>query len=144
MRTTAKLVSDTYIVQFLLQATRETGRQAAPLVWQEKESGAYTASISGVRLELAREHAATGSRIFLTLFRGAEKVHITEPHRTLRGRYKGEHEQQLAGLMKQLEQAAGRQCFERQSRSPEAWAQVRNAIYCQLLFQDQADTLEST
>lgn len=125
-------ISDTYVVQCLLQVT-EAARDS--IVWREKEPGGYAAAIRGIALELHRVPGSTGSRLFLSLSCVPENVQIAEPMCTgfLGNRYASEDQGRLAGLMRELAAAVARQCAARSNRSAELNERIREEIYRRLI-----------
>lgn len=130
----ASSISEMYVVQYLLQNTRET---SPPLVWYDREYGGFVATVSGVHLELGREHSIVGSRVMLTLSRGTDRVYISEPPvATLGGRYRSEDHRRLAEMMKDLERVVLKQCASRRNQSSQVRDRIKNGIFRQLLFNE--------
>ena len=69
-------ISDAYVVEYLLQSTRASTRQ---IVWRERESGGYAASVNGVELELDTMWGRSESLLYVSLSCVAERVLIAEP-----------------------------------------------------------------
>ncbi len=81
-------IPDTYVIQYLPQAT-EAGEEIVP--WKE-ESGGYTASLRGLRVETERAPSSTWSHLYLTLVHSSERVPIAEPLSTGFFRERCEHD----------------------------------------------------
>lgn len=130
----ANAISEMYVAQYLLQNTRDA---APPLVWYDRESGGFVATVSGVHVELGREQSVIGSRVTLTLSRGTDRVYISEPPvATLGGRYRNEEHRRLAETMKDLERAVLEQCASRRNQSSQVRDRIKNGIFRQLLFNE--------
>ena len=127
-------ISDTYLVQYLLQGTQAVPKR---IVWREKDGEEYVAEVSGVYLELGQAHSTTGSRACLMLSFKLDKVFIEEPpSRGLFSQsYESEDQEQLAALMKSLQTAVVRQCSGRGSDAGEQ-KKIREMIYRRVLFED--------
>jgi hypothetical protein len=125
-------ISDTYVVQYLLQATR-AGKET--ILWEEKESDGYAANLRGIRVELDRASSSTHSQLYLTLSHVSEKVHIAEPLSTglFRERFQTGDDRHLALLMKELVVAIARQCAARKIARLEGSEFVREGIYRRLV-----------
>jgi len=126
-------ISDIYLVQNLLQATKAIPRQIA---WHEKDSGGYISEIKGVRLDLGLAYSTCGSQVYLVLSRRLDKVSIEEPLTIgfLRPAYRSEDHRRLAELMKELASAVARQCSFRTAEAVQEIERTRESIYRQLLF----------
>ena len=131
----AELVSEMYVVQFLLQNTVD----AAPaLAWFEKEQGGYIAHVSGVQVELHWEHSVIGSRVVLSFARSMERVSIGEPHAaTLSGKYRNGDQRRMAEMMRSLAAAVASQCANREVQPVEVKERIKNSIFRQVLFQER-------
>jgi hypothetical protein len=125
-------ISDAYVVQYLLQATRASEDS---IVWLEKESDGYIANFRGVRLELDSIPSRAGPRLYLSLSCVSERIQIQEPFNRgiFREKYDSEDEQRLAGLMKELTAAAASQCAARRNRTQETVELIRQSIYGRLI-----------
>ena len=107
-------ISDTYVVQHLLQAMR-AGKET--ILWEEKESDGYAANLRGIRVELDRASSSTHSRLYLTL------SHVSEKFTS----------QSRSALMKELIVAIARQCAARKIARLEGSEFVREGIYRRLV-----------
>jgi hypothetical protein len=125
-------ISDTYVVQYLLQASR--GGQES-ILWQDNGSNGYVARGRDIEAQLDRVPSRAGSRLCLTLAWAGEKVYIEEPPNTgfFRARYESEDQAQLACLLKELAAAAARQCSARSKRSADVMEVVRESVYKHLI-----------
>ena len=137
----AMAIHDAYVVQYLLQSTREV---PSHIRWREGESGAYLANIRGVEVELGQALNTDGPRNYIALTHDWEKVFIVEPRSVavFRKRYETEEQQRLAKLMKELSSAVSRQCAAGQPNAEQV-RQRRERIYRQLLFDCQDNPAES-
>ena len=126
------MVSDTYTVRYILQATEATPAQ---VVWREHASG-FAASMDGVDLLLTEMHTRLGIRIGLR-FRHREDelwVYSPLPAGWLGRDYASETERDLAELLQDLLRTASLQCTRRLNYDYEHPEEVRERIYQQLLF----------
>lgn len=124
----AMAISDTYLVQFLVQ---ETTAAKGGLVWREKESEGYVAQNHGVRIELDHVMSRGGSRRQLTLAFEEERIFLLEPTNTgiLTEQYANEEAWRLVQLLRELNLAVSRQCAARRNRGEQAMSRVREAMY---------------
>jgi hypothetical protein len=125
-------ISETYVVQYLLQAT------CAPsggIVWRESDTEGYCARLHGIDVELHSFRSRSGSRLYLSLACFPEKIEIEEPASVgiFRAKYESEDGQRLAQLLKQLAATVSRQCAQRMNRTPEALSMVRESIFRRLI-----------
>jgi hypothetical protein len=125
-------ISDTYVVQYLLQATLDS-KEA--IFWEEKESDGYTANLRGIRVELDRAPSSTRSRLYLTLSHVSEKVHVAEPLSTgvFREKYQNDDDRHLALLMRELAAAIAHRCAVRKIARTAGSELVREGIYRRLV-----------
>jgi hypothetical protein len=132
----ATLISDTYVVQHLLEATSslEPG-----IVWQEDptQSAGFVARVGDIHLLLEQVHNRAGSRLVLQLRYTLDEFCIVEP--LARGgfgqKYSTEEERDLAELLKTLMRAASLQCSHRRQHALAHAEEVRERICRHLLFE---------
>jgi len=131
-------ISDTYLVQFLLQ---ETSAASGALQWSEKENGGHATRSRGVRIDLDHVMNRTGTRRMVTLSYEAERVYILEPARTgiFTEQYASEADWMLVQLMRDLDGAASRQCAARRNRGEEADSRIREALYRRLIGAEDSE-----
>lgn len=120
-------ISDTYLVQYLLESTVSAGGVA----WRESDSEGYLAECQGVQVKLESIPTRAGARIRLTLSAGADSVDVTEPRRSgfFTHKFANPRDERLAQLLRDLYAAALHQCVARQDRSPEVLAGLRETLY---------------
>jgi hypothetical protein len=125
-------ISDTYVVQYLLQISLSDEQQIA---WREKESGGYEAIVNGVELELDCLPSRMGSRICISLASLSEKVHIEEPLKMglFQDKYENEDQRRLVHLLKELSRAVAVQCSARRRRSAAMAEVIRQTMYRRLI-----------
>ena len=128
-------ISDTYIVQFLLEGTSKLPRQFA---WAERDAGGYAARVGSVYLEMERVRTTTGERLHLVLRDASDQVVIEEPANCgfFRARYRDDDEERLVALMRNLAAEIVRQVVTRRRRSYEDRELTRERIYRSLLFDE--------
>jgi hypothetical protein len=128
-------ISDTYVVQFLLE---ETGKREGLFAWAEEVTGGYAAKVGDVHLEMERVCSNTGECLNLVLRDESGQVCIQEPASVgvLRARYQDEDAERLAALLKDLAAAIVHQVVSRRRRSYENLTQTRERIYRSLLFNE--------
>jgi hypothetical protein len=128
-------ISDTYVVQFLLEGTNKLPLRFA---WAETSVGGYAARVGSVSLEIDRIRTTTGERLQLVLRDASDLVAIQEPASVgfLRARYQDEDEERLVVLLKELAAAIVRQVVSRRRRSIKDREQTRERIYRSLLFEE--------
>ena len=121
-------ISDTYLVQWLLQ---ETKSPQGGLSWREKDNDGHLTTSNGVQIELDHVMSRSGTRRQLTLTYDSERIRILEPTNTgiLTEQYATEDEWQLVQLLRELNQAVHRQCAARRNRGDDARRRVRDAIF---------------
>lgn len=125
-------VSDSYVVQYLLQTTLSSD---AASVWEEKESG-YRTTVRAVSVDLDIVPSRVGDRIFLTLSSGNQRAYIAEPldFGVLNPKYESEDQRYLASLLRELVRAVAQDCASRQPAAGEPGEEQRQEIFRQLLF----------
>jgi hypothetical protein len=126
-------VSDTYLVQYLVQ---ETVRVQHRIVWRERatETG-YAATVGSLEVELERIPSRSGSRLALR-FRGVQdEFQIYEPasHGWLGRQYSTPDEYVLADLLRELMRAAEIQCRERRLNALQNPEPIRERVFHQLV-----------
>ncbi|MEP7366252.1 MAG: hypothetical protein ABI972_23590 [Acidobacteriota bacterium] len=129
-------ISDTYLVQWLVQETRAAGGGFA---WREKETDGYVVDSNGVRIELDHVMSRAGTRRQLTLTLDAERIHILEPASTgvFTEQYANEDAWRLVQLLRELNLAVSRQCAARYNRGEEAMNRIREAVYRRVIGADE-------
>ncbi len=125
-------ISETYVVQYLLQASMSGGD---PVQWYEKESDGFAAQNRGIKLDFDHIPTRAGGRKHLTLSCGMEKVFISEPARTgiFTEKYATPDDHRLAHLMRDLWTACRRQCAARRNRGAEVSNRIRESIFQRLI-----------
>jgi hypothetical protein len=134
----ARHISDLYIVESLIQSTEA---HPGPLRWNEAGGhgqgvDGYNAQIGTVQVVLRNVQGLAGSRLWLTLSDGLDRVHVQEPDSVglLGRRYRCEDERRLAEAIRRLHDAAALQCRLRAVRACEEAESTRERIFRQLLF----------
>ena len=124
-------ISDTYVVQYLLQATQE----GSEILWIEKEPSGHVAKFRGMQLEIVSVPGRAGPRLFLSISCASERIQIHEPANCgiFREKYESEDDQRLVGLLKELVAAVAGQCSARRKRSAEKTEVIRQSIYGRLI-----------
>lgn len=132
-------ISDHYVIQFLLQATRSHNEL---IRWEEKESEGYVAIFNNVRLEIDSVASRTGSRLYVSLSYASKKSFIAEPHNSgvFREKYEDDEQRCLAHRMMELARAVACQCAARNKRNAEPEPATREAIYKRLIGPSEADS----
>ena len=128
-------VSDSYIVQYLLQSTLDREPIA---IWKEKDHGFRTV-VRGVGVELDLVPSRTGDRVFLTFAAGEHRVHIAEPLDLglLSSKYESEDKRELASLMRELLRGVARTCAGRHAEASADPAGSRETVFKRLLFSEE-------
>jgi hypothetical protein len=135
------MVSDTYTVRFLLQATQS----APPRVrWRESSSGGLQARVDGVEILLTEIHFRTAPRLGLRFrYRDDEFwLYSPQPVGWFGREFASEAERDLAELLTELFRAAAAQCARKMNYDFEHPEEVRERIYQQLLFGQPVAVLE--
>lgn len=127
-------VSDSYVVQYLIQATLAPN---AASVWKEAD-GTLSTTIRGVEIELDIVPSRAGERIFLTLTCDGYRACIAEPPNLgfLQDKFESEEKQTLSILMRELARGVARQCAERQVEVGEREDEAREWVFRRLLFDE--------
>jgi hypothetical protein len=127
-------ISDSYIVQYLLDGTSEVPAQ---IHWCEKVGQiGYGARLEDVDVILEPVYSRAGSRLSLRFRHDGEEFGISEPAGGgwLGRKFSTEDERNLAGLFHGLMAAVASQCAARHRRAEENQEQIRARICRQLLF----------
>ena len=125
-------ISDSYIVQYLLQETRDSN---ANIVWRENGSDGYTTCIHGMKIELESIYNRTGSRLCLTISCVQDRICISEPLNIglFREKYRTDEERHLAELMNKLVCSVEHQCEERRKKFVAGADDIRQTVYRRLI-----------
>jgi|WetSurMetagenome_2_1015567.scaffolds.fasta_scaffold114381_4 hypothetical protein len=125
-------ISDSYIIQYLLQETRDGGPS---VVWREAGSEEYTTSIRDMRIELHSVHSRAGARLYLSIVCARGRIHIEEPPNIgfFRKRYRSESQRYLAEMMEELARSVGRQCDKRRRELSAGAEDIRQTVYRRLI-----------
>ena len=128
-------ISDTYIVQYLLDGTAEVPSE---IHWHEKdpEQAGYVAQLEGVDVILEPVYSRAGSRLVLRFRQGDEEFTVPEPSGRgwLGRRFSTEDEQHLVRLFRGLLAAVVSQCASRRQRAEQNQMEIRERISHRLLF----------
>jgi hypothetical protein len=121
-------ISDAYVVEYLLQATRAPQQS---LVWKSKESEGFASTLRGVQVDLCSIATRTRSYLCLSLTDGEDTIFIQEPPQTafFRVKYATEDDRRLACLMKELSQAIAGQLAAREDRRASIVEITRQVMY---------------
>ena len=135
------MVSDTYTVRFLLQATESMPPRVN---WREGSSGGYGTRVDNVDILLEEIHTRHSVRLGLRFRHQDDEMWLYSPLPVgwLGREYGSEAERDLADLMNDLLRAASAQCARRMTYDFEHPEEVRERIYQQLLFGQPAAALE--
>jgi len=128
-------ISDTYIVQYVLDGTADVPAQ---IHWREKDAEqiGYVARVEDVEVILEPLYSRAGSRLPLRFRHRGEEFSIGEPS----GRgwlgciFSTEDERDLVKLFRELLTAVVSQCTSRRQRAEQNHEQIRERIGRQLLF----------
>lgn len=127
-------VSDTYLVQYLLQ---ETTRAQHAIAWRERVAEAgFVADVGSLEVALESVASRGGSRLSL-IFRGAaDHFQISEPVSDgwFCRRYATPEEHALADLLQDLMRTVEMQCRERRLNTLLNPEPVRERVFRQLVF----------
>ena len=125
-------ISDSCIVQYLLQETKDGG---ASVLWSENDSEGYTACIRGMRVRLESVPSRAGSRLCLSISHVQDRIHIEEPPNigVFGKKYGSEEQRRLAELMSELARLVERQCASRRERLAAGADEVRQTVYRRLI-----------
>jgi hypothetical protein len=126
------MVSDTYTVRYLLQATEA---MPAQVVWRE-HTGGLASHHDGVDLLLTELHTRLGVRVGLRFRYRDDELWLYSPLPVgwLGREYASEAERDLAELLNTLLHSASIQCARKMNYDYEHPEEVRERIYQQLLF----------
>lgn len=127
-------VSDLYVVQYLLDATRPG---LSPLCWRQDGAGAWRATLNEVQISLFHTHTMGWSGLCLGLH-GAEDAatYIQEPRPvSFFGRqYRCDDDLLLADSLHALSAAVSAQCAERQARALDSRDSIREVLFRRVVF----------
>ncbi len=135
------MVSDTYTIRFLLQATEAT---PARVTWREGVSGGFVTRVDGVDILVEEIHTRPAVRLGLRLRYRDDELWLYSPLPVgwLGREYTSDNDRELADLMSDLLRAASTQCARRMNYDFEHPEEVRERIYQQLLFGQPTAALE--
>jgi hypothetical protein len=135
------MVSDTYTVRYLLQATEATPPR---VVWHESGGGGLTARVDGVEILLTEIHTRPAIRLGLRFRCREDELWLYSPLPVgwLGHEYATELDRNLADLLHDLFRAAFAQCARKAAYDFEHPEEVRQRIYQQLLFGQPAAAFE--
>ena len=124
------MVSDTYTIRYLLQATESA---ASSVVWRERGGGLET-EIDGVEILLTEISTRLATRLGLRFRHGGDEFWLYSPVPLgwSRREYASDDERDLAELLPALHRAARAQ--RTRKKSAEEGRQMRDRVYRQLLF----------
>lgn len=128
-------ISDSYIIQYLLDGTSEVPAQ---IHWceQDSEQVGYVAQMEGVELILEPFYSRAGSRLVLRFCHDGEEFGISEPAGGgwLGRKFSSEDERHLVRLFRELIKAVISQCSIRRQRAEQNQEEIRERISQRLLF----------
>ena len=128
-------ISDAYIIQYLVDGTREAPET---ICWREKstEQMGYAALVEGVEVILEPEYSRAGSHLILRLRLGDNEFRICEPTGGgwLGRRFSTEDERHMVKLFRELITGIVSQCNQRRLRAERNREQIREQISRRLLF----------
>ena len=128
-------ISNAYIVQYLVDGTRELPET---ICWREKSSEqmGYAALVEGVDVILEPEYSRAGTRLTLRFRHNEDEFRICEPAAGgwLGRKFSTEDERQVMKLFRELVAAITAQCAQRRVRAERHRDQIREQISRRLLF----------
>ena len=128
-------ISDDYIVQYLVNGTREIPETIS---WCEKstEQTVYAAAVEGVEVMLESAYSRAGSHLVLKFRHNDDEFRISEPAGGgwLGRKLSTEDEQQLVKLFRELIAAVTTQCTQRRLRAERNRELIREQISRRMLF----------
>ena len=128
-------ISDTYIVQYLLDGTSDVPAQ---IHWcdTDGEQVGYKALVEDVNVFLEPVYSRTGSRLVVRFRHDGEEFRVSEPAAGgwLGRKFSTEDERGLVRLFRALNAAVVSQCAIRRQRSEENQDETRERIGRRLLF----------
>ena len=128
-------ISDTYIVQYLLDGTSEV---PAEIHWREKdpEQAGYVAQLEGVDIILEPVYSRSGSRLILRFRQEDEEFTVPEPAGGgwLGRKFSTDDERHLVRLFRGLMTAVASQCAFRHQQAEQNQEEIRERISHRLLF----------
>ena len=130
-------LTDIFVTQYLLQGTEAA---VDTICWRELESGGFETGVNGLTVQIDQCHDRAGAYVCLTMVAGPEKVFIAEPRSTafIGRKYKSEDDRTLAELVRRLYETAEAQCADRRKRSVERAQEIRQELFHQLVFGQEA------
>jgi hypothetical protein len=134
-------ISDSYIVQYLLDGTSEV---PAEIHWRERDAEqiGYAAQVEDVEVILEPVYSRAGSRLLLRFQHDGDEFSIGEPAGGgwLGRKFSTEHERDLVKLFRDLNTAVASQCAVRRQRAEQNQEEIRERIGRRLLFGQPDDT----
>lgn len=137
-------ISDSYIVQYLLDGTLEVPAQ---IRWREKETeqAGYVALLEDVCVILEPFYSRAGSRYLLRFRHDDEEFSIGEPAGGgwLGRKFATEDERDLVRLFRELIAAVTSQCASRRQQADQNQEEIRDRISHRLLFGEPRESVRS-
>jgi hypothetical protein len=128
-------ISDDYIVQYLVNGTREVPET---IFWCEKstEQMGYAAAVEGVEVMLESAYSRAGSHLVLRFRHNDDEFRIFEPAGGgwLGRKFSTEDERHLVTLFRELSAAVSAQCAQRRLRAERNRELIRDQISRRMLF----------
>ena len=128
-------VSDTYIVQYLVDGTSEV---PAEIRWRENDADqiGYLALVEDVDVILEPVYSRAGSRLVLRFRHDGDEFSISEPagRGWLGRKFSTEDQRGLVRLFRELSAAVASQCAMRRERAERNQKEIRERIGRRLLF----------
>jgi hypothetical protein len=128
-------ISDAYIIQYLVDGTREVPET---ICWREKsaEQMGYRALVEDVHVILEPVYSRAGSHLVLRFRHGGDEFTIHEPAAVgwLGRKFVTEDEHETARLFSELNTAVATQCATQRLRAERNREQIREQISRRLLF----------
>jgi len=128
-------ISDDYIVQYLVNGTREIPETIS---WCEKstEQTVYAAAVEGVEVMLESAYSRAGSHLVLKFRHNDDEFRISEPAGGgwLGRKLSTEDERHLVKLFRELIAAVTTQCTQRRLRAERNRELIREQISRRMLF----------
>jgi len=128
-------ISDAYIIQYLVDGTREVPET---ICWREKsaEQMGYAVLIEGVEVILEPEYSRAGAHLTLRFRHNNDEFRICEPAAEgwLGRKFATEDERTLMRLFRELMVAVTAQCAHRRVRAERHMDQIREQISRRMLF----------
>jgi len=128
-------ISDAYIIQYLVDGTREVPET---LCWREKspEQTGYAVLVEGVEVILESEYSRAGAHLTLRFRHNDDEFRICEPAAGgwLGRKFATEDERNLVKLFHELVAAVTAQCAQRRVRAERNLELIREQISRRMLF----------